>query len=86
MVTLCDVMATGDDQQFCLRWNNFPNNFASQFDALRHDEAFVDVTLTCEGRRIEAHKLVLSACSPYFKQLFKVYYFYRIFIKKIYFL
>lgn len=62
----------GEDQQFCLRWNNFPNNFASQFDALRHDEAFVDVTLTCEGRRIEAHKLVLSACSPYFKQLFKV--------------
>ncbi|RZF42692.1 hypothetical protein LSTR_LSTR001487 [Laodelphax striatellus] len=63
------VMA--DEQLFCLRWNNFPNNFASQFDSLRNNEDFVDVTLTCEGRRITAHKLVLSACSPYFKQLFK---------------
>ncbi|XP_039292185.1 protein abrupt [Nilaparvata lugens] len=60
-----------DEQLFCLRWNNFPNNFASQFDSLRSNEDFVDVTLTCEGRRITAHKLVLSACSPYFKQLFK---------------
>ncbi|XP_054291003.1 protein bric-a-brac 2-like isoform X2 [Macrosteles quadrilineatus] len=60
-----------DDQQFCLRWNNFQTNFTSQFKALRVDEDFVDVTLACEGKRIKAHKLVLSACSPYFKELFK---------------
>lgn len=61
-----------DDQQFCLRWNNFQTNFTSQFKALRVEEDFVDVTLACEGKRIKAHKLVLSACSPYFKELFKV--------------
>lgn len=61
-----------DDQQFCLRWNNFQTNFTSQFKALRLEEDFVDVTLACEGKRIKAHKLVLSACSPYFKELFKV--------------
>uniref|UniRef100_A0A1B6IR93 BTB domain-containing protein n=2 Tax=Homalodisca liturata TaxID=320908 RepID=A0A1B6IR93_9HEMI len=60
-----------DDQQFCLRWNNFQSNFTSQFKALRLEEDFVDVTLACEGKRIKAHKLVLSACSPYFKELFK---------------
>lgn len=61
-----------DDQLFCLRWNNFQTNFTSQFEVLRAEEDFVDVTLACEGKRIKAHKLVLSACSPYFKELLKV--------------
>lgn len=61
----------GGDQQFCLRWNNFQANITSQFEALRDDEDFVDVTLACDGHRLEAHKVVLSACSPYFKELFK---------------
>ncbi|XP_058803336.1 protein abrupt-like isoform X2 [Phymastichus coffea] len=58
-------------QQFCLRWNNFQANITSQFEALRDDEDFVDVTFACDGRRLQAHKVVLSACSPYFKELFK---------------
>lgn len=32
----------------------------------------VDVTLAAEGKFVQAHKLVLSVCSPYFKSLFKV--------------
>ncbi|KAK7870043.1 hypothetical protein R5R35_011999 [Gryllus longicercus] len=60
-----------EEQQFCLRWNNFQVNITSQFEALRDDEDFVDVTLACEGKRLKAHKVVLSACSPYFKDLFK---------------
>ncbi|XP_033230425.1 broad-complex core protein isoforms 1/2/3/4/5-like isoform X3 [Belonocnema kinseyi] len=59
------------DQQFCLRWNNFQANITSQFHELRNDEDFVDVTFACDGRRQTAHKVVLSACSPYFKELFK---------------
>ena len=35
-------------------------------------EELVDVTLSAEGRTVGAHRVVLSACSPYFKQLFKV--------------
>jgi hypothetical protein len=34
------------------------------------DEHFVDVTLACEGIQIRAHKMVLSACSNYFKEIF----------------
>lgn len=30
-----------------------------------------DVTLSCEGHCLLAHKLVLSACSPYFRGVFK---------------
>jgi len=59
-------------QQFCLRWNSYPATVATQLTALRASEDFVDVTLACEKMFIRAHKLVLSACSPYFMQLFKV--------------
>lgn len=41
------------------------------FDTLRTDEDLVDVTLSCEGKRIRAHKMLLSACSTYFRDLFK---------------
>lgn len=63
-----------DEQQYCLRWNNFQANITSQFEALRDDEDFTDVTIACEGQKLQAHKVVLSACSPFFKELFKVSY------------
>ncbi|XP_052901230.1 protein abrupt-like isoform X1 [Anopheles moucheti] len=58
-------------QQFSLRWNNYTSYIAGAFDSLRYEEDFVDVTLCCEGRKIRAHKILLSACSPYFKDVFK---------------
>jgi len=59
------------DQQFCLRWNNYQANLTLVFDQLLQNESFVDVTLsTDEGQSLKCHKVVLSACSPYFQQLF----------------
>lgn len=40
------------------------------FSELLTSEALVDVTLATDGHYIHAHKLVLSACSVYFKDLF----------------
>lgn len=40
------------------------------FEHLLSSEALVDVTLACEGLSIKAHKMVLSACSPFFQSLF----------------
>lgn len=40
------------------------------FDQLLQSEAFVDVTLACDGHSVKAHKMVLSACSPFFQTLF----------------
>ena len=56
-------------QQYCLRWNNHQHNLLSVFEDLLNHEAFVDVTLACEGLQLKAHKMVLSACSPYFQSL-----------------
>ncbi|KAF0313065.1 Longitudinals lacking protein-like [Amphibalanus amphitrite] len=61
----------GGAQQFCLKWNNYHVNIASSFDSLRVDEDFVDVTLACSGCQLKAHRMVLSACSPFFRQLLK---------------
>ncbi|XP_015435845.1 PREDICTED: longitudinals lacking protein, isoforms H/M/V isoform X2 [Dufourea novaeangliae] len=59
-------------QQFCLRWNNHQPNFISVFSNLLNNETLVDVTLAAEGRQLQAHKVVLSACSTYFQSLFTV--------------
>ncbi|XP_063983891.1 protein bric-a-brac 2-like isoform X6 [Diachasmimorpha longicaudata] len=61
----------GSSQQFSLRWNNYLKHITCAFDTLRSDEDLVDVTLSCEGKRIRAHKMLLSACSTYFRDLFK---------------
>ncbi|XP_075214436.1 uncharacterized protein LOC142320486 isoform X3 [Lycorma delicatula] len=61
----------GSSQQFSLRWNNYLRHITGAFDSLRTDEDLVDVTLSCEGKKIRAHKMLLSACSSYFRDLFK---------------
>jgi BTB/POZ domain. len=65
-------VGTPVDQQFALRWNDFQTSILSSFRHLRDEEDFVDVTLACDGCSFTAHKVVLSACSPYFKTLLKV--------------
>lgn len=59
--------------QFYLRWNNHTNNILQVFMEQLTAENLVDVTISCEGKFIKAHKMVLSACSPYFQELFRVH-------------
>lgn len=58
-------------EHFSLRWNNFNDNMKTGFHELLRREDFVDVTIAAEGKLIQAHKMVLSICSPYFKNIFK---------------
>ncbi|XP_065162292.1 longitudinals lacking protein, isoforms A/B/D/L isoform X18 [Atheta coriaria] len=58
-----------DDQQFCLRWNNHQSTLIAVFDTLLENGTLVDCTLAAEGKFLNAHKVVLSACSPYFESL-----------------
>ncbi|NP_001104804.1 broad-complex core protein isoforms 1/2/3/4/5 isoform X1 [Bombyx mandarina] len=64
-------MVDSQTQHFCLRWNNYQRSITSAFENLRDDEDFVDVTLACDGKSLKAHRVVLSACSPYFRELLK---------------
>lgn len=61
-----------DNSDYSLKWNNFTSNLTCGFLSHLSDNELVDVTLAVEGRLLQAHKLVLSVCSPYFKEIFKV--------------
>ncbi|XP_024867118.1 broad-complex core protein isoforms 1/2/3/4/5-like isoform X2 [Temnothorax curvispinosus] len=63
--------STGGEQQYSLRWNDFQASILSSVRQLRDVEDFVDVTLACDSCSFTAHKIVLSACSPYFRNLLK---------------
>ena len=41
------------------------------FAQMYEDNSLVDVTLNCGSHQIHAHRLVLSACSPYFRNMFE---------------
>lgn len=61
----------GPEQQYALKWNDFHASILSSFRHLRDQEDFIDVTIACDGCSFTAHKVVLSACSPYFRSLLK---------------
>jgi len=65
--------ASGTDN-FCLRWNDFAENVSGAFKELRSESDFFDVTLACTdsgSRTLQAHKVILSACSNFFKSTFR---------------
>ncbi|KAG7164767.1 Longitudinals lacking protein-like 18 [Homarus americanus] len=67
-VLLSSIMS---EQCFCLRWNNYQSSVVGVLRSLLEEGQFVDVTLACDGRRLKAHKLMLSACSNFFRELLK---------------
>jgi len=58
-------------EKFCLSWNDFESNISLSFRELREEKDFFDVTLSCGDEQIQAHKLILSACSPFFRSVLK---------------
>ena len=58
--------------KFCLKWNDFKTSVSNSFSQFRNEDYLHDVTLVSgDHKKISAHKLVLSACSEYFKDIFK---------------
>ena len=59
-------------EKFSLKWNDFHSNVSKSFGLLREEDYLADVTLVCDdNKQMSAHKLVLSACSNYFKEVFR---------------
>ena len=59
-------------EKFSLKWDAFQSNVSNSFAILRNEDYLHDVTIvTDDNEQVEAHKLVLSACSEYFKNIFK---------------
>jgi len=60
-----------NSEKFCLRWNDFETNISAAFRELRDDKDFFDVTLACDDSQLQAHKVILSACSPFFRNILR---------------
>ena len=55
-----------------MKWNDFQHNIVTSFQDLHKELDFSDVTLVCEDdHQIEAHRVILSACSPVFKTILR---------------
>ena len=60
-----------DSEKYCLKWNDFERNVSQSFTQLRKETKLFDVTLVGnDHQQVFAHKLVLSACSYVFREIF----------------
>ena len=57
-------------EKYNLSWNEFGTSAENTFRNLMNDKDFTDVTLvSCDGKQIKAHKVIISSCSPFFHQI-----------------
>jgi len=61
----------GSDEAFCLKWNDFQGSISSSLGSLRTTSDLLDVTVQCGKESLQCHRLVLSACSDWFKAVFR---------------
>ena len=54
------------DNNYCLRLNEFERN------VLQLENDFCDITLACEDKQINTHKLIISSCSPVLRNILKL--------------
>ena len=50
-------------EKFCLRWNDFESNISIAFKELSEEKDFFDAALACGDSQVQAHKVIVSACS-----------------------
>ena len=63
---------TYTSEKFCIKTNDFQQNIVLSYQDLRKESDFYDVTLVCEeSKQIEAHQIVLNACSPFLSNVLK---------------
>lgn len=59
-----------EDEEFMFSYSDHADNFATSFGEFLNQTELIDVTLFADGEFFPAHRLVLSALSPHFRQIF----------------
>ena len=70
-VGMCTFPSSRMSDRISLTWSEFQKFVATSFANARSSSDFSDVTLVGEDYQLEAHRLVLSAGSRFFHDLFK---------------
>ena len=63
------VPTMSSSEKLFLQWNDFEASISEAFRELREEKNFFDVSIVCDDFQIQAHKVILSACSPFFKTI-----------------
>ena len=59
-------------EKYSLTWHTYSDHLKSMMKELMMNEEFSDVTLVSEdNNHIKAHRNILSACSPVFREIFR---------------
>ena len=62
------MASTSGSVELSISWNDFQSSMSSSFGNLRKEKELFDVTLVSDDEvQISAHKIVLAACSTFFK-------------------
>ena len=62
-----------DVEKYNLTWTDYPDHLRALMHDLMVSEDFADVTLvTNDKKKVRAHRHVLSACSPVFKEILQI--------------
>ena len=68
-MSVCTVKMT---ENYNFSWETFSDHLPNMLREMMTEEAFTDVTLICEDKKnIKAHRNILAACSPVFKNMFE---------------
>lgn len=59
-------------KHYLVRWHEYAECVSLAAQSFKKSEELLDVTLSCDGKTIRAHKLVLAASSHYFRQILAV--------------
>lgn len=59
-----------DQGMLSLKWENHKNTFVEVLSNIREKESYCDATIACDNRFYNVHKLVLSSCSEYLREMF----------------
>jgi len=62
-------MSVKSEEEFLLKWHDHHSSFFLLVEELVTREQLTDVTLSCGDTILNAHSLMLSVCSPYFRGL-----------------
>jgi len=58
-------------EKFCLRLTDFETNVGKSWQDLQSEKDFSDLTLACDGKQFETHKVIVSSCSPILRKILK---------------
>ena len=62
-----------DQKKYALTWDTYPDHLRGMMKEMMTSEDFADVTLVSDDNKsIKAHKNILSACSPFFRDILKI--------------